>query len=250
MSTVYNWGIIGCGKCASAFAPVLQQLYKRSNLVACGARTLSKAQHFAKKFGIPQNNAYANYESVSSDPNVDIVYIATINSSHYTTVINALNNKKHVLCEKPIGINYIETKEMVETARRNKRFLMEAMWTRFFPAYRKVRELINNNSIGTVISFYADFGREITQTDSPRLYDNKLGGGSVLDLGCYVINPLSMLFGCKMPSQIKAVGIIDKESNVDICCNASVVYDDTKQFAQFSCSVCSHTFEEWHIIGK
>eukprot|EP00486_Rosalina_sp_Unknown_P003463 CAMPEP_0201567828 /NCGR_PEP_ID=MMETSP0190_2-20130828/8511_1 /ASSEMBLY_ACC=CAM_ASM_000263 /TAXON_ID=37353 /ORGANISM="Rosalina sp." /LENGTH=172 /DNA_ID=CAMNT_0047988251 /DNA_START=24 /DNA_END=539 /DNA_ORIENTATION=+ len=166
----YNWGIIGCGLISFDFTNALKKS-ERCKVVACGARQLEKSKNFAKQFDIPIYNAYDNYDAVSNDPNVDIVYIGTIHPSHYKSVVNALNNGKHVLCEKPIGMNASETSEMIEAARKNNRFLMEGMWTRFFPAYRKARELIQNGEIGDIIHYYGDFGVLMPSAkDVPRLW--------------------------------------------------------------------------------
>ena len=97
-SKTYNWGIIGCGLISSDFTKALLRS-PRSKVVSCGARKLSKAKEFAKEFGIPIFNAFDSYDAVCKDPNVDIVYIGTIHPKHHKSVLFALNNGKHVLCE-------------------------------------------------------------------------------------------------------------------------------------------------------
>ena len=91
-------GIIGCGLISFDFTSALK-VSSRSKVVACGARSLEKAKNFARQFDIPMHNAYDSHDAVLTDPNVDIVYVGTIHPSHYKSVINALNNGKHVLCE-------------------------------------------------------------------------------------------------------------------------------------------------------
>ena len=244
---VYKWGIIGCGKISSDFANCLKH-HSRSKIVACGARSLSKSQEFAKDFDIPLFNAYDSYDAVSKDPNVDIVYVGTIHPSHCQSVIFALNNNKHVLCEKPIGMNAHETQSMIDAAHKSNRFLMEAMWTRFFPAIRRVRQLIKADAIGQIVHFYNDFGVLMpSPSEVPRLWQNELGGGAMLDLGCYSVNPLTWIFGARMPSDIVAAGHL--ENGIDAISAASVIYSDTKQFAQINCNFYANSFEEFLIVG-
>ena len=98
----YNWGIIGCGLISSDFSKALLKS-SRSKIVACAARKLEKAQQFAKDFGIPLINAYSSYDDVCTNPNVDVVYVGTIHPMHCKSVLTALKNNKHVLCE----VNYV-----------------------------------------------------------------------------------------------------------------------------------------------
>lgn len=248
--TVYNWGIIGCGKISADFAQCLKH-HSRSKIVACGARSLSKSRKFAKKFDIPTYNAYDSYDAVSKDPNVDIVYIGTIHPSHCKSVIFALNNNKHVLCEKPIGMNAKETQSMIDAAHKNQCFLMEAMWTRFFPAIKKVRQLIKEDAIGEIVSFYNGFGVLMpSASEVPRLWEKQLGGGAILDLGCYTVNPLTWIFGPRMPSKIAAAGYVDKEHGIDSISAATVIYSDTKSLGQINCQFYGTSFEEFLIVGK
>ena len=154
----YNWGIIGCGNCSHDFCNVLLN-HPRSNIIACGARSLSKSQSFAAKFNIPSSNAYSSYSQVSQNPNVDIIYVGTIHPNHYESVITSLNNGKHVLCEKPVSMNTSQLQQMIKTAKENNKFFMEGLWTRFFPSFRQARKWVNNGVIGDVTAYFADLGR-------------------------------------------------------------------------------------------
>lgn len=146
-------------------------------------------------------------------------------------------------------MNASETQEMIDAARKNNVFFMEGMWTRFFPAYRKARELIKNGAIGDVIHYYGDFGvRMPSGEEVPRLWLNKLGGGAILDLGCYAVNPLSWIFGPKQPKKLNVTGIVDKKYNIDTICGATLIYND-KQYAQLSVNFYCNTFQERLISG-
>jgi predicted dehydrogenase len=123
-----KWGIIGLGKIAHKFASELQ-LIPAAELYAVASRNLDKAQDFASTHNCP--NAYGNYNAIFQDPNIDILYIATPNDSHAKISIMALQNNKHVLCEKPIALHFKDAVQMIETARKFNKFFMEAFWTRF-----------------------------------------------------------------------------------------------------------------------
>lgn len=153
--------------------------------------------------------------------------------------------------QKPMGMNLQETELMINTAREHQVFLMEAMWSRFFPAYRKARELVTSGAIGDVVHFYADFGVKMPgpkEDRGPRLWNNKLGGGALLDIGCYIVNPLSWIFGPKMPRILNVNGVLDQEHAVDAIVAATMMYDD-KQYAQISCTFLSNTAQERTISG-
>ena len=198
--SVYNWGIVGCGKISWDFTNCLLK-HPRCNVIACGARSLEASQKFANTFDIPI--AYENYDNIAKNEEIDVVYIGTYHPSHFPNVIKCLESGKHVICEKPIGINAKQVKKMVDCAKNQKRFLMEAVWTRFFPATRKIRSIINDKNIfGKPHTFIADFGINYSNADTPTLWQNKMAGGGTLDLGIYTVAPLTMYFGARMPLQV------------------------------------------------
>ena len=107
-----------------------------AQVVAVGARELKSAEEFASKFNIPK--AYGSYDELVKDPEVEIVYVSVIHPYHKQGVSLALNNGKHVLCEKPFTVTSKETEELIKLAKEKDLFLMEAFWTRFFPGTQKV----------------------------------------------------------------------------------------------------------------
>lgn len=145
----------------------------------------------------------------------------------------ALQHKKHVLCEKPLGMNCREVNEMVTTAGANQVFLMEAVWSRFLPSITALREELSNGSIGEVKQVHAEFGIHPIPIP-PRLREMELGGGSVLDLGVYLVNLVSMVMGDKRPLKIHAIGSKDEEG-VDETANFMLQYDGDC-VAQLTCS--------------
>lgn len=194
-----RWGILGCGKISRKFAADLA-LVEGAKLMAVGARQLSTAQEFAREF--PASHVHGSYEELVTDPDVDVIYVATPHALHREHTLLCLNHGKAVLCEKAFAINLREAREMVETARAKKVFLMEALWSKFLPQYQKVQELIAAGELGEIKSVLIDFGF-IPQPPVPsRILDPVLGGGSLLDIGIYnVFFALSFL---GKPDEIEA----------------------------------------------
>ena len=198
MNTKTKWGIIGLGGIAHKFATDLL-LIENSSLEAVASRNLEKAEAFSK-----QNNSssfYGSYEELLQNGLVDIVYIATPHNSHERYTILALKHKKAVLCEKPFAINKKQVFKMIEASKDNNTFLMEAMWTRFNPSIKKIKQLIDNGEIGEIKYINADFSFK-ANTSIQRIYDKELGGGSLLDIGIYPVFLAYLLLG--IPTKIQA----------------------------------------------
>ena len=157
--------------------------------------TPEKADRFAKAHRIPK--AYKQYESLAEDPNIDIVYVATLHNAHYNNTLLALNSGKHVLCEKPFTLNAAQAKELIKTARAKKLFLMEAMWTRFLPASQKIKQLIDRGEIGEIQTLRAEFGFYSPWNPNDRLHNLNLAGGALLDIGIYPVSYAHWIFGQK-----------------------------------------------------
>ena len=201
MST-FNWGILGPGGIARAFARDLQSLAGHS-VAAVGSRTLSNAEEFVSTFG---GKAYGSYEELVADESVDAIYVATPHPAHKENVIAALNAGKPVLCEKPFGVNAQEAQEMVAAAAANKVALMEAMWSRFLPHYAQVRQIVASGILGKILTVHADHGQRLADQNIPRLVDPLLAGGALLDLGIYPVSFAHMILG--NPTKITASGVL------------------------------------------
>jgi predicted dehydrogenase len=176
-----NWGIIGLGSIANQFARDLL-LVDNAVVYAVASRDENKAKAFASSYNATK--AYGDYDALINDEHVDIIYIATPHDSHAALTIKALNNKKHVLCEKPIALNYHDASQMIAASKNNNCFFMEAFWTRFNPAFREALLKIKNGDLGTIKLINADFGFHVSKPDG-RMTDMALGGGSLLDMGVY-----------------------------------------------------------------
>jgi predicted dehydrogenase len=207
-----RWGILGCGKIAVKFAEDLQ-LVADASLAAIASRDLPRAVEFAGRFSIPA--IFNSYEAMASSDDVDVIYIATPHGFHYEHVMLCLRNKKAVLCEKAFALNVRQAQEMIDLARQQNIFLMEAFWTKFLPQYQKVTELIQSGEIGEIKWIEADFGFKAPDPPAQRLYDPALGGGSLLDIGIYPVFLAQSLLG--KPSGINA-SMVPYSTGVDEQC--------------------------------
>ena len=218
----FNWGILGPGGIAKAFAEDLKKLNGHS-IAAVGSRTLSNAQSFANTFG---GTAYGSYEELVADPQVDAIYVATPHPAHKENVILALNAGKPVLCEKPFAVNAVEAQQMVDAAHKNGVALMEAMWARFLPHYAQVREIIASGVLGKIHTIQADHGQRLADQNIPRLVEPSLAGGALLDLGIYPVSFAHMILG--NPSKITSSAVLT-DKGVDAQTSMIFDYDDGAQ---------------------
>jgi predicted dehydrogenase len=196
-----HWGIIGLGNIAHQFAKDLM-LVEDAELAAVASRNIEKSKEFAKEYDCPK--AYSSYDDIINDPEIHILYIATPHSSHATLTIKALQNNKHVLCEKPIALNYADALQMIEASKANNKFFMEAFWTRFNPSFREAFSKIKKGEIGEVKYINADFAFTADNLEGVgnRKTDMNLGGGSLLDIGVYPLFLCYMVLG--IPTEILA----------------------------------------------
>lgn len=214
-----RWGIVGTGNIAKIFARDMP-LADGAELVAVGSRSGEKANEFGNMFNVPKR--YDSYKAIANDPDIDVVYVATPHPMHHEVVINLLNAGKNVLCEKPMAMNVAETREMIEAARNNGRFLMEAVWTRFRPAMVKVREFLNDGSIGDVQYMTATMGWQNPFDADFRLFNKALGGSALLDAGVYAVQMVHMVLG--EPIETVSVATLG-ESGVDENCMITTRYE-------------------------
>ena len=192
-----RWGLIGSGLIATSFADDLS-FTDSGRVVAIGSRSQESADLFADKFGIP--NRHASYEALVADPEVDVVYVATPHSMHLANALLALEAGKPVLVEKAFTMTADEARELVASARANKLFAMEAMWTRFLPHIAEVKRLIAAGTLGDIVTVMADHGQWFPKDPAFRLFAHELGGGVLLDCGVYPVSFASMILG--PPDQI------------------------------------------------
>jgi len=184
MTTGLRWGILGTGWIADLFVKDLQ--LAGHTVSAVGSRTKESAERFATRFGI--GRAHGSYRSLADDPQIDSIYVATPHPLHAENATTAIEAGKHVLIEKPFTINAREARAIVDLATAKNLVVLEAMWTRFLPHMRRIREIIAAGTLGTVYSVVADHTRDLPADPKHRLNALELGGGALLDLGIYPIS--------------------------------------------------------------
>lgn len=219
MQKTYRWGILGPGKIAAKFATALNYV-DGAEVFAVASRDQQRAKDFAENFGALR--VYADYESLAKDPEVDIIYIATPHAYHHEHVLMCLRHHKPVVCEKPFALHHRQVEEMLATARKENVFLLEGMWTSFMPFLKKIESLIADGVIGDPNFLRADFGFNLPFDGNSRLYDIKLGGGSLLDVGIYPLFLATKLLG--QPVAIKSFGKL-ASTGADEYCQAILQYD-------------------------
>jgi len=237
-----RWGILGCGKIANKFVADLR-LVADAELVAVASRDREKAGEFSSRHGA--RLAFDTYEALVTCSEVDVVYVATPHGFHHEHVQLCLNHKKAVLCEKAFALNTVQVRDMIDAARKNDVFLMEAFWTKFLPQYQKLSEIVLSGRIGELTMIQADFGFRATDPPPQRLYDPKLGGGALLDIGIYPVFLAVSLLG--KPVEVSA-HMKPFPSGVDEQIGMTLKFKNG-ELAMLSASFAADTPVEATIIG-
>jgi predicted dehydrogenase len=206
---VIRWGIIGPGAIATGFAEGMR-LAEGGTIAAVASRSAERADAFGDRFDIPTR--YGDYATLAADPDVDVVYVATPHSRHEADTVDLLRAGKHVLCEKPFALNARQAARMAEAARSRGLFLMEAVWSRFLPAYRILVDVVGEGRIGEPLLVEADFGFRRPVDPAHRHFAAELGGGALLDLGIYPVQLATLVLG--QVERIVADGVVG-ETGVD-----------------------------------
>jgi len=177
-----KWGVLGTGEVAFDVAYAINYV-SDNKVVGVASRSAKNAEWFAKN--LPDAKGYPDYDSLIQDPDVDVIYIATPNSTHTDMMRKAIAAKKHILCEKPFCLKSEEGQEIKALAKAANVFCMEALWTRFIPATQKVISQVKNGDLGTLRYVKGSFGHIFSKD---RCYNKELGGGVLFDLGMYLIS--------------------------------------------------------------
>lgn len=223
-----KWGIIGLGNIASQFAEDLV-LIEEAELTAAASRDSVKADEFGKRFNAKKT--YDSYDLLFEDQEVEIIYIATPHNSHAELSIKALESGKHVLCEKPMSLSFKDAERMIEASKKHNKFFMEAFWTRFIPSVQDVLQKINNGLIGDINYLKADFAFHGSETENKRLFDKKLGGGALFDIGVYPLFLSYILFG--NPKEIIAKAVKHK-NDIDLQTSMILQYENAQSILHAS----------------
>ena len=251
MDSPVRWGIIGTGRIASEFARALQHT-DSGNLVAVASRTAANADRFGEAHAVGRR--HASYDALVNDATVDAVYISTPHPMHAEWAIKSAEAGKHVLCEKPMTLNEADTMAVVEAARRNDVFLMEAFMYRCHPQTEKLVELLKSGVIGDVKLVRASFGFRSDYDPEKRYFSNALGGGGILDVGCYTVSMARLVAAVALgvdvaePRELHAVGHVAPESRIDEYTAATLLFDGDI-VAEVSCGVRLAIGSEVRIFG-
>jgi len=202
---------MGLGNIAHQFVKDLL-LVEGCELVAVGSRSQIKTKEFVAQHEL-NSATLGSYQDLIHNENVDIIYIATPHPFHESWCIKALEAGKHVLCEKPLGVNQMEVQNMISASKKNNRFLMEALWSRFNPSIMKTLEMIENGALGEINYINADFSFYRNDPSESRMLNMDLAGGSLLDMGVYPLFLAYTIMG--MPDEITSKALFH-ETGADL----------------------------------
>ena len=239
MSSPLNWGILSTGRIAGIFATGVSRS-KLGRVVAVASRTQASADRFAAEFKVPR--AHGTYQALLDDPEVHAVYIATPHPQHLEWVIRAAEAGKHVLCEKPLGLNHAEAMVAAQVCREHNVLLMEAFMYRCHPQTAKLVELVKSGAIGDVKLIQAAFSFNAAFNPTARLWSNELGGGGILDVGCYPVSLSRLIAGAAAgapylnPVSVSGAGHLHPEVGIDAYAAATLKFSNGI-IAQVSCGV-------------
>jgi predicted dehydrogenase len=221
-----NWGIIGLGTIALQFANGFR-FSKNAKLLGVASKDLHKVEKFQKEFNIDKSYCFNNYENLLENNKIDIIYIALPTSLHHEWISKSLDRGKKVLVEKPATMNSSEIIDIKEKYFSNKVFFSEAFMYMYHPQIKKTIELINKGEIGDLISMESSFGNDILTKKNffgfkkrkklnpeSRLYNKKLGGGAILDLGCYPVSFTTLIASKISTINYDKIKILNKQKEI------------------------------------
>jgi len=243
MSEKIKWGILSTGHISDKFTTALKML-PEAEISAVASRNEGTAKNFADKHGI--RKAYGSYSALANDDEIDVVYIGTPHTFHLENSVMCMRAGKSVLCEKALTINARETEEMISVAKEENVFLMEAMTTRHIPLVKKIQNWIKSGKIGEVRMVNASRCLRREFKPSARQLNPKLGGGSLLDLGVYVISFASMIFE-KPPESVFGYGHIGEFGSDEQ--GAAILKYDKGEIANLSFALRTDAGNEAYVYG-
>jgi predicted dehydrogenase/diketogulonate reductase-like aldo/keto reductase len=227
MNNRLGWGILGTGRIAGIFATGVARS-QHGRLAAVGSRTAASAERFAREFGVPR--AHGSYEALLADPEVAAVYIATPHPQHVEWAIKAAEAGKHILCEKPIGVNHAEAMVIAAAAQENGVLLMEAFMYRCHPQTAKVLEIVRSGVLGEIKLLQAAFGFNAGFDANSRLWSNDAAGGGIMDVGCYPVSFSRLIAGAitgqpfANPVSVTGAGQLHPQTGVDVTAAATLKF--------------------------
>lgn len=229
MAKTYSWGILAPGNIAAKFVSELKGV-ESAGILAVGSRDLMRARDFAAFHQIER--AYGSYEELVSDPDIDIIYIASPHAFHAAHAKLCLRHKKAVLCEKAFALNASQVSEMIADSRQEQIFLMEAFMTPHQPSYQEARRIIDSGILGEIKHLHGWFGFNKSPYDpNGRLLNPKLGGGALLDIGLYPL--FDSLWFMGKPIKVEAFADLTSQ-NIDQSVSVALQYSGGRSASIFA----------------
>ncbi len=240
---MYHFGIIGAGNIAHKFIEAVR-MTKNADVTAVASKSLERARDWAEKEGL--SRYYDSYETLLADPDIDIIYIATLSNAHYDNIKACLEAGKHVICEKPMTQTASQAQEMITLAREKQLFLMEGMWSRFLPKSLRVRRWIQEGRIGELHLMQANIGWKADKTYNKRLFYPELGGGSLYDIGIYLMELLPYYADQK----ITQMQFLKKDYSTGVDDIVSLNLQLERCIANIQCSFTTKMPEDAYLYGS
>lgn len=240
---MYHFGIIGAGNIAHKFIEAVR-MTKNADVTAVASKSLERARDWAKKEGL--SRYYDSYETLLADPDIDIIYIATLSNAHYDNIKACLEAGKHVICEKPMTQTASQAQEVITLAREKQLFLMEGMWSRFLPKSLRVRRWIQEGRIGELHLMQANIGWKADKTYNKRLFYPELGGGSLYDIGIY---PMELL-PYYADQKITQMQFLKKDYSTGVDDIVSLNLQLERCIANIQCSFTTKMPEDAYLYGS
>lgn len=230
---MFRIGILGAGHIAEKMAATITRM-EGTEAYAVASRDIAKAEDFAGRYGFTK--AYGSYQELAEDPDVDLIYVATPHTLHHGHVRLCLGHGKPVLCEKAFMANAREALDVISLSEEKGVFLAEAIWTRYMPFSRTIREIIDGGAIGTPHMLTASLGYPVSHKE--RIMRPELGGGALLDLGVYTLNFASMIFGDQIGRIVSAC--VRSDTGVDLQDSITIEYVDGKMAVLQATALCAN----------
>lgn len=228
----FRIGIIGAGHIAEKMSATIAGM-SGAEAYAVASRDFGKAEGFARKWGFTK--AYGSYEELADDPLVELIYVATPHSFHHRHVMMCLEKGKPVLCEKSFMLNASEAGEAIAMSVEKGVFLAEAIWTRYMPSRKILKDIIGSGAIGVPSLLTAHLSYPVAYKE--RIMKPELGGGALLDLGVYCINFALMNFGSDISDIVSAC--TKSETGMDMTDNITFLYRDGRTAVLTSSALCA-----------
>lgn len=203
-----KWGILGLGNMANHFATAIKKT-DNTKLVSIASKSKIKLSKFSKNYNISKDFIFNNYKELIESNSIDSIYISTLNNTHSNLILECIKNNKNILCEKPMAINSKEAKFVYDKLKQSNVFFNEGIAYRSHPQTIEVLKLIQKNEIGKIKRIESSFGFKVRKINKKsRLFNSELGGGAILDLGCYPISFFQLFF-----SEIEKLRLIGAEGS-------------------------------------